>query len=153
MDGFDNLPRRAPFEDISGRSRFNRGEHVLAVLIDRMRHDLKPRHFFFCLLYEIYSGHARQADIRAIVADTQGRSTNLAPLDRAVLQAARELTAQPNLSDATFAQLRNGLDNERIVDLVLTISFYCGVVRMLAALQIDVEDDYLHYLQEFPLPA
>ena len=93
------------------------------------------------------------ADIRAIEAETQGRSTNLAPLERVVLQAARELTAQPDLSEATFAQLRSGLDDERIVDLVLTISFYCGVVRLLAGLRIDVEADYLHYLQEFPLPA
>lgn len=91
-------------------------------------------------------------DIRAIEAETKGQPTNLAPLDRAVLRAARELTAQPNLSDATFAELRSALDDERIVDLVLTISFYCGVVRLLAALQIEVEDDYLHYLQEFPLP-
>ena len=92
-------------------------------------------------------------DIRAIEAETKGQPTNLAPLDRAVLRAARELTAQPNLSDATFAKLRSALDDERIVDLVLTISFYCGVVRLLAALQIEVEDDYLHYLQEFPLPG
>lgn len=91
-------------------------------------------------------------DIRAIEAETKGQPTSLAPLDRAVLRAARELTAQPNLSDATFAELRSALDDERIVDLVLTISFYCGVVRLLAALQIEVEDDYLHYLQEFPLP-
>jgi hypothetical protein len=49
--------------------------------------------------------------------------------------------------------LRKGLDHERIVDLLLIISIYCGVVRLLAALQIDVEDDYLHYLQEFPLPG
>ena len=69
------------------------------------------------------------------------------------MRAARELTAQPDLSDATFTELRNGLDNEQIVDLLLTISFYAAVVRLLAALQIDVEDDYLHYLQEFPLPT
>ncbi len=31
------------------------------------------------------------------------------------------------------------------------ISFYCGVVRRLGALQIDVEEGYQKYLQEFPL--
>jgi alkylhydroperoxidase family enzyme len=92
------------------------------------------------------------ADIRAIEAETKGETTSLAPLARAVLRAARELAAQPSLSDATFAELRNGLDAERIVDLLLTISFYCAVVRLLAALKIDVEDDYMHYLREFPLP-
>ncbi len=35
---------------------------------------------------------------------------------------------------------------------MLTISFYNAVVRVLATLQIDVEDDYLQYLDEFPLP-
>ncbi len=90
-------------------------------------------------------------DIRAIELDTQGQTTGLPPLERATLRAARELTAQPELSDATFAELRKGLDSERLVDLLLTISFYCGVVRLLAALQIDVEDDYMQYLREFPL--
>ena len=91
-------------------------------------------------------------DIRAIEAETKGQATHLSALARAVLQAARELTTQPNLSDDTFAELRNGLHNEQLVDLILTISFYCGVVRLLAALQIDVEDDYMQYLREFPLP-
>ncbi len=90
-------------------------------------------------------------DIRAIELDTQGQTTGLSPLERATLRAARELTAQPELSDATFAELRKGLDSERLVDLLLTISFYCAVVRLLAALQIDVEDDYMQYLREFPL--
>jgi alkylhydroperoxidase family enzyme len=92
-------------------------------------------------------------DIRAIEAETKGETTNLTPLDKAVLRAARELTVQPSLSDGTFIELKKGLDNQRLVDLLMTISFYAGVVRLLAALQIDVEDDYMQYLQEFPLPA
>ena len=92
------------------------------------------------------------ADIHAMVAETNGQATLLPPLEKAVLRAARELTAQPSLSDATFAELREAFDNERIVDLLMTISFYAAVVRLLAALQIDVEDDYLPYLEAFPLP-
>src|SRR6185503_4221667 len=57
------------------------------------------------------------------------------------------------VSDVTFAELRAGLDNERIVDLVVTIAFYNAVVRVLASLQIDVEGDYQRYLDEFPLPS
>ena len=87
------------------------------------------------------------------MAESNGQATSLPPLEKAVLRAARELTAQPNLSDPTFAELRKGFDNEQIVDLLMTISFYAAVVRLLAALQIDVEDDYLPYLREFPLPA
>lgn len=91
-------------------------------------------------------------DIRAITAETSGASTSLDPLTKAVLSAAREMTTDLKVSDPTFAALQQGLDNECLLDLVMTISFYNGVVRLLATLQIEVEDDYLHYLDEFPLP-
>jgi alkylhydroperoxidase family enzyme len=70
-----------------------------------------------------------------------------------VLKAAREMTNDLAISEATFAALRKDLDNERVVDLVITISFYNAVVRLLASLQIDVEPEYQPYLEEFPLPA
>jgi hypothetical protein len=44
-------------------------------------------------------------------------------------------------------------DTERLVDLVITISFYNAVVRLLGSLAIDVEPEYQRYLEEFPLPA
>lgn len=92
-------------------------------------------------------------DIRALVDEAEGRSSKLEPLAKAVLKAAREMTEDLTVSDATFAHLRESLDNECTVDLVLTIGFYNAVVRVLAGLQIDVEDDYKRYLDEFPLPA
>jgi alkylhydroperoxidase family enzyme len=92
-------------------------------------------------------------DIRAITEETNNRPTNLLPLAKAVLRAAREMTVQMTLSDDTFAVLKQGLDKDQLVDLVMTISFYTGVVRLLAALQIDVEEEYQQYLQEFPLPT
>jgi alkylhydroperoxidase family enzyme len=91
-------------------------------------------------------------DIRAITDETEGRPTTLEPLAKAVLRAAREMTAGQAMSDGTFAELRRDLDNERLTDLVVTIAFYNAVVRVLATLQIDVEDGYLKYLDEFPLP-
>jgi alkylhydroperoxidase family enzyme len=91
-------------------------------------------------------------DIRAITDETEGRPSKLEPLAKAVLRAGREMTTDLAISDRTFAELRQGLDSERLTDLVLTISFYNAVVRVLATLQIDVEDDYLKYLDEFPLP-
>ncbi len=48
---------------------------------------------------------------------------------------------------------KHELGNEQVVDLTLTIGFYNAVVRVLATLQIDVEPDYMPYLQKFPLPA
>ncbi len=91
-------------------------------------------------------------DIRAITDETKGRPTRLDPLTKAVLRAAREMTIGLAISERTFAELRAGLDNECLTDLVLTIAFYNAVVRILATMQIDVEDDYLRYLDEFPLP-
>ncbi|MGH7917427.1 MAG: carboxymuconolactone decarboxylase family protein [Candidatus Binataceae bacterium] len=110
-------------------------------------------------LYE-YSHHVKigrefglsDDDLRAIAEETAGRATTLDPLARAVLRAAREMTTELAVSDQTFNELRRELDHERLVDLFMAIAVYNGVVRLLAALQIDVEDDYLRYLDEFPLP-
>lgn len=91
-------------------------------------------------------------DIRAIADETAGRPSGLDPLAKAVLRAAREMTRDLGIADETFAALRQGLDNERLTDLVMTIAFYNGLVRLLGAMQVDVEEDYLAYLDEFPLP-
>ncbi len=91
-------------------------------------------------------------DIAAIAMETRGESSSLPALDRAVLRAARELTTGTALSDETFTALRAGLDHEQVTDLIVTIGFYCGVVRVLGALQIDVEPEAQHILQEYPLP-
>lgn len=92
-------------------------------------------------------------DIRALIDETDGERTTLPELDRAVLLAAREMTEGLAASDETFAVLESHLDEEEIVDLVITIAFYCGVVRLLATLQIDVEPEYQPYLDQFPLPG
>lgn len=91
-------------------------------------------------------------DIRGMVAETEGRPTQLDSLTRAVLRAAREMTRDLAVSEATFAELSASLDRERLLDLIMTIAFYNGVVRVLASLAIDVEPEYQRYLDEFPLP-
>ena len=92
-------------------------------------------------------------DIRALIDDTAGKPTQLDDMAKTVLRAAREMTQDGAMSDATFATLQEALGNEQIVDLTITIAFYNAVVRVLATLQIDVEDDYMPYLRQFPLPA
>ena len=92
-------------------------------------------------------------DIRAMIDETEGRASSLDAPAKLVLKAAREMTSELAVSEATFAALRGHFDHERLVELAMTIAFYCGVVRLLASLQIDVEDDYRRYLEEFPLPA
>jgi alkylhydroperoxidase family enzyme len=107
-----------------------------------------------------YSHHIRigrdfevsDADIRAIADETAGRPTTLDPLTPALLRAARDMTRALAIDDDTFAALHRGLDDERLTDLLITIAYYNGLVRVMAALAIDVEDEYLPYLDEFPLP-
>lgn len=94
-----------------------------------------------------------EADIRALIAESEGRANGLEPLAKLVLRAARECHDGPGVSEATFEALRAHLDEERLVDLVLTIAFYCAVVRVLASLDIRVEPEYQPYLDRFPLPA
>jgi alkylhydroperoxidase family enzyme len=107
-----------------------------------------------------YSHHVRiareiglsDAEIGAVAAETEGRASALDPLAKAVLRAAREMTQGLAIGAATWAELREQLDNERLTDLVVVISFYTGLVRLMATLQLDVEEDYQPYLAEFPLP-
>ena len=91
-------------------------------------------------------------DIRAIAEETDGRASALDPLAKLVLLAAREMTRDLTMSDATFAALGAHLSREHMVDLTLTIAFYNAVVRVLATLQIDVEPEYQKYLDLHPLP-
>ena len=91
-------------------------------------------------------------DIRAIGEETAGRPSRLDALSRAVLRAAREMTKDLAMSDATFAELEKALGRSQVIDLALAIAFYNGVVRMLGTLQIDVEPEYRRYLEEHPLP-
>ena len=70
-----------------------------------------------------------------------------------VLRAAREMNDAGAMTAPTFTSLQSTLGNEQVVDLTITIAFYCAVVRVLATLQIDVEPDYMRYLERWPLPS
>jgi alkylhydroperoxidase family enzyme len=93
-----------------------------------------------------------EEDIHALIDDASGRETTLDATTRLVLRAAREAAAAGSVAAATLARLREELDDECLTDLVVTIGFYCGVVRVLASLDVDVEPEYQPYLHRFPLP-
>ena len=57
------------------------------------------------------------------------------------------------MSEATFAEIKQQLSDEAMTDLVLTIAFYCAVVRVLATMQIDNEPYYKEVLQQYPIPG
>ena len=91
-------------------------------------------------------------DIRAIGEESAERPTALEPLAKVVLRAAREIALGNDLTDATFASLQADLDEECVVDLIATITVYIGTAHLLAAFQVDVDEDYRGYLDAFPLP-
>ena len=93
------------------------------------------------------------ADIQAMMDETAGKSSGLEPLACAVLRGAREMVKGLAMSEATFAEIKGHLSNALMTDLVLTIAFYCAVVRVLATMQIDNEPQYREVLRQFPVPG
>ena len=92
-------------------------------------------------------------DIHAVAGETRGESTHLTVVESAVLAAARQIVATPEIEDAVFEELRAGLGERCLVDLVMVISFYCAVVRFLGVFQIDLEPGYDRYLEQFPFAS
>jgi alkylhydroperoxidase family enzyme len=92
------------------------------------------------------------ADIAALAEESAGRTSGIDPLAKVVLRGAREMWAGPGMSAETFEALRPHLDHETLTDLVVAIAYYCGVVRILATLEVEVEPEYERFLHEFPLP-
>lgn len=100
-----------------------------------------------------YDFGVSDADIKALIDDTEGRPAALDPLAALVLKGAREMTRDGALSDATHAALAAQLSSEHLIDLIVTIGFYNAVVRVLASIAIDVEPDYRQFLERYPLPG
>jgi uncharacterized peroxidase-related enzyme len=59
--------------------------------------------------------------------------------DRALIAYATELTRDVNVQDSTFAALAQQFDEQRILELTMTIGFYNCVSRVLQGLAIDLE--------------
>jgi alkylhydroperoxidase family enzyme len=92
-------------------------------------------------------------DIQGLFLETEGKQSKLDPLTRTVLKGAREMVRDIGMSDATFAEIKQHLSNEHMTDLVLTIAFYCAVVRVLATMKIDNEPQYKEVLKQYPIPG
>jgi alkylhydroperoxidase family enzyme len=90
-------------------------------------------------------------DIQGLFLETEGKPSKLDPLTRTVLKGAREMVRNIGMSDETFAEIKKHLSNEHMTDLVLTIAFYCAVVRVLATMKIDNEPQYKEVLKQYPL--
>jgi alkylhydroperoxidase family enzyme len=90
-------------------------------------------------------------DIAAVIAETEGKPSKLEPLARAILKGAREMVRELAMSETTFAEIKQHLSDEQMVDLVLTIAHYCAVVRVLATMKIDNEPYYKEVLEQYPM--
>ena len=93
-----------------------------------------------------------EADIEAIIADTKGEKTSLSRLELAVIKAARQLTLDIKIDDDVWAVLEAELGTERLIELVLIVAHYAKVVRILAALKIDVEPEWAWPLDIYDSP-
>ena len=91
-----------------------------------------------------------EADIR-VIGDSE-KSDSLDPVARTVLKATREMYAGPGISAETISELKGYLNAEALVDLVVVIGFYIGIVRMFGSLDLDLEPQYQEYQERFPLP-
>jgi AhpD family alkylhydroperoxidase len=89
--------------------------------------------------------------IRAVRDDAAGRPTSFGPVEKAVLQAARDLATGAPVSDAVFATLHEALGNEQLMDLLFDTVHYLGMTRLLTTLQVEIEDDYRAYLKDYPM--
>jgi alkylhydroperoxidase family enzyme len=92
-------------------------------------------------------------DIAGLMTETEGKPSSLEPLARAILKGAREMVRELGMSEQTFAAIKRELSDEHMTDLVLTIAFYCAVVRVLATMKIDNEPHYKEVLQQYPIPG
>ena len=93
------------------------------------------------------------ADIEGLFAETEGKPSKLEPLAKAILKGAREMVKDLAMSEATFAEIKKSLSDEHMTDLVLTIAFYCAVVRVLATMKMDNEPQYKEVLKQYPIPG
>ena len=89
-------------------------------------------------------------DIEAVKQETAGQTSSLSPLYRSALKGAREMVEDGAMAAETYAEIATELDHEKMVELIMVIAFYCGVVRLLESLGIDVEASYQPHLDDHP---
>jgi len=96
-------------------------------------------------------------DVLAIIAETNGQASKLNELERSVVKAARDLTVNLQIDDATWSFLEEQLSRVHLTEMVLVISYYNHVIRLVAALQIGIESEegeatLAPYLDRYPAP-
>jgi alkylhydroperoxidase family enzyme len=101
-----------------------------------------------------FAHHARIAQDFGVpvsaIGDLARRATGQAHaldlVDELVLQAADELSDATTLSNETWRNLQEAFTAEEVVELVLVVTHYVQVVRVLGALRVDLEPEYAPYV-------
>lgn len=74
-------------------------------------------------------------------------------LERATLAAVESLVTEGTVPQERYAALRELVDEQELVELVLTASFYVCVARVLATFDVDLEPEYAVPHQTMPQPT
>lgn len=90
-------------------------------------------------------------DVHAVVVGPTAHG--FGDIERLVMQATDEITIDGAITADTFAALQHHFDGELMVEFTLAVAYYNAVTRFLKTFEIDVEEDYLHYLDDYPLPG
>jgi alkylhydroperoxidase family enzyme len=90
-----------------------------------------------------------ESEIAALLNRLAGKPNDMPALEAAVIDSALQIATSGEVADPVWTLLHNELGSSVIVELVMVIGLYVGISRMLSALKIDVEDDYMPYLRDF----
>ncbi len=99
-----------------------------------------------------YQFGVTDADIERLIAELEGQDTDLGPIAKHVISAAREVAVDGAMTDATWAALAPEFGTEKMIELTTAIAFYCAIVRVLKTLQLDLEPEAQQFLDRWPLP-
>lgn len=99
-----------------------------------------------------------EKDVFAIIDETKNTPSHLSKLESAAIRAARTLTTDIEIDDNTWSFLHDQLGTECLMELVLVVSYYNHIIRLVTALHIgieseDGEEDLKPYLEKFDAPA
>ncbi len=81
------------------------------------------------------------ADLLAIPREMAGEESGLPPLERAILQAAREMMETRSMSDDLRTRLAEDLSPEALQDLTDSVAFCCDLLRFDETVETDDGED------------
>jgi 4-carboxymuconolactone decarboxylase len=70
-------------------------------------------------------------------------------LDAAMLRAVDELIEVGGISASTWETLTAELDTKQVMDLICTVGTYETLARIIASLEVDIDDDIVELMQRY----